>query len=166
MWSETITAGGFYATAAALVVFSLCAVTLKNIFHSALSLIAALCGVAVVYLYLGAEFLAVMQILIYVGAIMTLIIFAVMLTVKISDKTLRQHNEQKLVSFLIAASLAVFFITLLRRGAPFAASSPGQPFALEAIGRELLGRYMLPFEIMSLILLAALIGAVVVSRHE
>ena len=100
MWSDFASSGIFYAVAGITVLFALLSVTLKNIFHSALSLIVALLGVAAVYIYLDAEFLALLQVLIYVGAIMTLIIFGIMMTLKISDKSLRQHNRQKFLSFL------------------------------------------------------------------
>ena len=67
MWSDFASSGIFYAIAGIIVVFALLSVTLRNIFHSALSLIAALLGVAAVYIYLDAEFLALLQVLIYVG---------------------------------------------------------------------------------------------------
>lgn len=156
----------FYALSIAAVVFSLLAVTLKNIFHSALSLVAVLLAVAVVYLYLDAEFLALVQILIYIGAIMTLIIFAVMLTTKISDKSITRHNQQKMVSFFIAGLVAVSLIFILSK---FTASVSHEPFKLPSladIGRELLTEYALAFEVISVILLAALIGAVAISRKE
>lgn len=166
MLSNLTASAVFYLMAGIIIIFAILTVTLKNIFHSALSLIAVLLGVAAVYIYLEAEFLAMVQILIYVGAIMALIIFAIMLTLKISDKTLKQNNEQKLISFLIAASMAIFLISiLLQIGANLKTTSFNPP-SLVDIGGELLTRYALPFEVISLILLAALIGAAVVSRKD
>ena len=112
MWSDFASSGIFYAIAGIIILFALLSVTLRNIFHSALSLIAALLGVAAVYIYLDAEFLALLQALIYVGAIMTLIIFGIMLTLKISDKGLRQHNRQKFFSFLISGAMAALLISI------------------------------------------------------
>ena len=166
MWSDFASSGIFYAIAGIIVVFALLSVTLRNIFHSALSLIAALLGVAAVYIYLDAEFLALLQALIYVGAIMTLIIFGIMLTLKISDKGLRQHNRQKFFSFLISGAMAALLISIFI-GSNFKKACGIQPrVSLQDIGRLLLTKYALPFEIISVILLAALIGAVVLSRKD
>lgn len=166
MWSEIVSSGIFYAIAGIIVLFALLSVTLRNIFHSALSLVAALLGVAAVYIYLDAEFLALIQALIYVGAIMTLIIFGIMLTLKISDKGLRQHNRQRFFSFLISGSMAALLISVFIR------SNFKKPVLIQAgpslqdIGRLLLTKYALPFEIISVVLLAALIGAVAISRKD
>ena len=166
MWSDFASSGIFYAIAGIIIVFALLSVTLRNIFHSALALIAALLGVAAVYIYLDAEFLALLQVLIYVGAIMTLIIFGIMMTLKISDKSLRQHNRQKFLSFLISGSMAALLISIfIRSNFKKACAIPAQ-VSLQDIGRLLLTKYALPFEIISVILLAALIGAVVVSRKD
>lgn len=165
MWSNFVGSSLFYLIAGIIVIFSFMAVTLKNIFHSALSLIVALLGVAAVYIYLNAEFLALLQILIYVGAIMTLIIFGIMLTLKISDKTLQQHNKQQLLSFLISGALAALLISIFTRFKVSEVTSAATP-SLAQIGKELLSKYALPFEIISIILLAALIGAVVISSKD
>lgn len=156
----------FYILAAVAVIFAVMTVTLKNMFHCALSLVMVLLAVAGIYIYLEAEFLAVVQILIFVGAIMTLIIFGIMLTLKIADKKLNQHNEQRFAGFLISAGLAAFLIFIFS----FFHSRPEQAVlkspSLTVIGRELLTKYVLPFEVISIILLAALIGAVVISSKE
>lgn len=166
MLSNLVPAGIFYILAAVIIIFAVMAVTLKNIFHCALSLVMALLAVAGIYIYLEAEFLAVIQILIFVGAIMTLVIFAIMLTFKITDKNLKQHNEQRGISFLVSAGLAVFLIFVFSffKGVP--ASGGFKSPQLADIGRELLTRYALPFEVISVILLAALIGAIVISNKE
>ena len=165
MLSNLSAAAIFYCLAGAAVIFSLMTVALKNIFHSALSLIVLLLVVAAVYIYLDAEFLALAQVLIYIGAIMTLIIFAIMLTTRIRDKSIARHNQQKLVAFLIAGFLAGFLIFVLAKFGPMDGSSFKAPSLLD-IGRELLTKYVLPFEIISVILLAALIGAAAISRKE
>src|SRR3989338_4409603 len=166
MWSDFASSGIFYAVAGITVLFALLSVTLKNIFHSALSLIVALLGVAAVYIYLDAEFLALLQVLIYVGAIMTLIIFGIMMTLKISDKSLRQHNRQKFLSFLISGAMAALLISIFVRSNFKKACAIQPQVSLQDIGRLLLTKYALPFEIISVILLAALIGAVVISRKD
>ncbi len=166
MLNDLAPAGIFYLIAAVIVIFAVMTVTLKNIFHCALSLVMALLAIAGIYIYLDAEFLAIIQILIFVGAIMTLIIFAIMLTFKITDKNLRQHNEQRNLSLFISGALAVFLIFVFS----FFKSAPSTGALnypeLSDIGKELLTKYALPFEVVSVILLAALIGAVVISSKE
>lgn len=166
MLSNLIPAGIFYLLAFIIVIFAALAVTLKNIFHCALSLVMALLAVAGIYIYLEAEFLAIIQILIFVGAIMTLIIFAIMLTFKITDKNLKQHNEQRGLSLLISGSLCAFLIFIFSffKSVPSAGSLKSPELA--DIGKELLIKYALPFELISVILLAVLIGAIVISNKE
>lgn len=166
MWNNLAGSLVFYIIAATAVIFSLFAVTLKNIFHSALCLVVVFLAVAAVYIYLDAEFLALAQILIYVGAIMALIIFAIMLTADIYNKKIRRHNEQKFASFLISGATAAFLIFILYQFGGQDKPVPSGPPALAALGKELLTEYALPFELISLILLAALIGAVAISRKE
>ncbi|UCE68048.1 MAG: NADH-quinone oxidoreductase subunit J [Candidatus Zixiibacteriota bacterium] len=90
-------------------------VTLRNLFHSALFLVATFFFVAGIYLMLNAEFLAAVQILIYVGAVTILILFAIMLTHKIQSKSIRQVNEQVLPAIIIAGLLlAISAITIIR----------------------------------------------------
>ena len=85
-----------YAVMAVILVFALGVVTLRNLFHCALCLAAALIGTAVLYVVLQAEYLAAIQILLYVGAVVTLVIFAIMLTEHLAGKTVRQNNSQSL----------------------------------------------------------------------
>ncbi|HRZ86469.1 MAG TPA: NADH-quinone oxidoreductase subunit J [bacterium] len=155
----------FYFILAATAIAALMVVTLKNVFHSAVALAVTLIGVAAVYLYLNSEFLAIMQILLYVGAILTLIIFAVMLTAKLSDRNIMQANEQKLASFLLTGALfAILAIAIVKMkiGEPAA----GGTVALNELGRSFFTDYVLPFEFISLVLLAALIGAVALAFRE
>jgi NADH:ubiquinone oxidoreductase subunit 6 (subunit J) len=85
---------GIYAVMATVLIFALGVVTFRNLFHCALCLAAALIGTAAIYIALQAEFLAGVQILLYVGAVITLIIFAIMLTEHLAGKTIRQTNSQ------------------------------------------------------------------------
>jgi len=156
----------FYVLAVITAGSALLVVTLKNIFHSALFLVLTLFSVAAIYLLLGAEFLAGVQVLIYVGAITILMIFAIMLTYQISSKSIRQTNEQKIPAALI---VLVFFvlslITMFKTSWPesYASLPKDQIFEL---GRHLLSTYLIPFEVVSVVLLVALIGAIVISRQE
>lgn len=104
----------FYVLAAVIVISAMLVVTLRNVFHSALFLVLAFFMVAGIYLTLHAEFLAAVQVLIYVGAVTILMLFAIMLTYQIQSKSIRQINEQVIPAALIAAiflALAVFTMT-------------------------------------------------------
>lgn len=164
---EFIVRASFYVIAALSVIFALGVVASRNIFHCAIYLAVCLFCIAGVYLFLNAEFLAVVQVLIYVGAIVTLFLFAIMLTANIGDRSIRGSNKQVLVGGLIAAMIAIFFISVIL-GEPWkkgiSQTSSAQPLTLQELGRSLMSAYALPFEVISLILLAALVGAIVIGR--
>jgi len=154
----------FFALAGLTLLAGLAVVALKNIFHSALALVVTFIGVAGIYFMLQAAFLAVVQVLIYVGAITVLIIFAIMLTRRLMD----QHLVQFTGKWWIAAPLALALFGLVG----FVSYSttwllrpkealPADPVA--ALGTELMTTYLLPFEIASVLLLVALVGAIVVA---
>ena len=105
----------FYILGAAILIAAFMVVTLRNIFHSALFLVATFFFVAGIYLMLNAEFLAAVQILIYVGAVTILILFAIMLTHKIHSKSIRQVNEQVLPAIIITGLLLVMSILTIIR---------------------------------------------------
>ena len=158
---------GTYAVMAAILVFALGVVTLRNLFHCALCLAAALIGTAVIYVVLQAEYLAAIQILLYVGAVVTLVIFAIMLTEHLAGKTVRQNNSQSLPA--IAGLLGfVSLLTVLILKTPW----PVTPTALKAkvsvmgLGKALMGIYVFPFEVISIVLIAALIGTVVIAKKD
>jgi NADH:ubiquinone oxidoreductase subunit 6 (subunit J) len=113
----------FYILGAAILIAALMVVTLRNVFHSALFLVATFFFVAGIYLMLNAEFLAAVQVLIYVGAVTILILFAITLTHKIHSKSIRQVNEQVLPAFIITGLfLAIAIITIMKT---FGHHSPG-----------------------------------------
>ena len=154
----------FFALAGLTLLAALAVIALKNLFRSALALVVTFIGVAGIYFLLQAEFLAVAQILIYVGAVTVLIIFAIMLT--------RRLMEQDLVQFVgkwwIAAPLAlalfalialvVYSTTWLLR--PKEALPPD---SVTGLGTQLMTTYLFPFEVASVLLLVALVGAIVVA---
>jgi len=160
---DLVVQASFYVIAGLACVFAFGVVAMRNIFHCAVSLALCLFCVAGVYLFLDAEFLAIVQVLIYVGAIVTLFIFAIMLTANIEDRSIRQANRQVLVSAAVAAAILSFFIFIII-GAPWKAASADSAPGLEDIGRALMSAYALPFEFISLILLAALVGAIVIGK--
>lgn len=151
-----------------LAVFAaLAAVSCKNLFHSALALIAVLLGVAGIFIFLQAEFLAMVQILIYVGAVMTLVIFTIMLTERIGDKQISQNNHQSLLAASIMLALLFFMIRLIQSVAwPVKESTLSVHVGTEELAKALLGPYVFPFEVISVVLIAALIGAIVIARKD
>jgi NADH-quinone oxidoreductase subunit J len=141
-------------------------VTTRNILHSAFYLILAFVGVAAIYVMLEAPFIAVVQILVYIGAIAILIVFAIMLTRRLMSKEMEQQNTQWIPSAL--AALALFLVlgwTVYTANWPVVESpAPADPINL--LGQELLTTYLVPFEIASVLLLAALVGAILIGREK
>jgi NADH:ubiquinone oxidoreductase subunit 6 (subunit J) len=149
-------------------------VSTRNIVHAAFWLFPTFAGIAGFYLYLGAQFLAAIQVLIYIGAILVLIIFAVTLTRNASDTDEAQSNG---LVIPVALSAAVLLFALggalmtVRTDLPKALDTltlfPGMFVTdISAFGTVLLQQYLLPFEITSILLLSALIGAVVLAHKE
>lgn len=159
--------GVFYFIAALTIFCALRIVMSRNVFHSALFLALTLIGVACVYLFLGAEFLAVMQILIYVGAIVALFVFVIMLTTKIQNRTISQLNSQVLISVIATAVLLCLLIVIIRMS-PWQKSAfePAEVLNITQLSSSLTLNYVLPFEVVALILLAALVGAITIGRSK
>ena len=143
------------------------AMSLRNLVHCALSLVVALAGLAAIYLNLGAQFVGFAQILIYVGAVAILIVFAVLLTR--SDAT---PNQAILSPGWLAgiAVAAIVFATLgwaVLHSTGLPSEMPPAPAAtVKNIGDALMTRFVLPLEVIGLLLTAALIGAVIIAMKE
>jgi NADH-quinone oxidoreductase subunit J len=156
----------FVVLAVAAIGSAIGVVTSKNIFYSALFLIACLFMVAGFYVLLEAPFLAAVQVLVYVGAIAVLIIFAVMLTERLMSREAARWNEQWWVALLVAICLAGVLLYVVMTAHWQVSSTPTIPDAVAALGKTLMGTYVLPFEVASVLLLMALIGAIVIAREE
>ena len=156
----------FYLFAFMIVVSGILIVTLRDIFHCALMLVICMFSVAALYVLLGADFIAAVQVLVYVGAVSVLLIFAIMLTARVSGIGIKQQNEQVPIALLV--TLAFMGITLYGLGKTVwnvaHMEAPGQ--TVLALGKLLMTVYVVPFEIVSLVLLAALIGAIVIARRD
>jgi NADH-quinone oxidoreductase subunit J len=136
----------------------------KNVIHSTLGLLGTFTGVAGMYVTLAADFLAGVQLLVYVGGTLTLILFAVMLTSRIEEK--KETNPTR--GLFLAAPLVLLVLAILGKIAtstPWTESTRPQTPATALLGHAFLGRYLLPFELASVVLLGALIGAVVLARR-
>ncbi len=168
--------GIFYFFAGLAVISAALVVTRRSAVHSAVFLVTTLLATAGIYLQLRAEFLFIVQVILYVGGIMVLFIFVIMLVNLDVALHQVQFNRQWLVAGLIALVLGgqIFFAFRLAQrgpndqpilGVPQAAATQLQPNT-EIVGRSLFQNYMLPFEIASILLLVAMVGAVVMARRK
>ena len=156
----------FYVIAVVTVGFAALVAFSRNIVYSAFALVGALMGVAGVYILLAADFVAMVQVLLYVGGIVVLTIFAVMLTQGIGDVAVSNRAVGPLAGLtVIALAGAVMLYATLRT--PWHLATDVQVSATTyGVGNAFLGAYVLPFEIASIVLLVSLIGAVVISRQD
>ena len=142
-------------------------VTARNVVHAALYLVVSLLSVAGVYLLLGAEFVAWVQILIYVGAIVILFLFGLMLTkAPIGRDTL--DNQQRGIGALVGVGVFAGLVFLIQEAFPVqdAVAFETVQGSTDVIGEAIFRHYVLPFEAVSFLLLAALIGAIVLARKD
>jgi len=141
-------------------------VTARNVVHAALYLVVTLAMVAAAYLLLAAEFVAWVQILIYVGAIVILFLFGLMLTkAPIGREAL--DNQRRAVAFVVGLAIVAGLVFMIQDAFPWngpkidpAAGTPA------TVGLSIFSDFVLPFEVISFLLLAALIGAIVLSRRD
>jgi NADH-quinone oxidoreductase subunit J len=155
----------FYLFAAVTLVSASVVVFSRNLLYSAFSLIFTLSGVAALYALLGADFLAVTQVLVYVGGILVLILFGVMFTQRIYDLKAEATSFKRGRAALLGLVIAAGLIALIRSVDWPQEAGPLEPTS-SRIGNLLLSEYLLPFEIISVLLLVVLIGAVVVGKKE
>ena len=156
----------FYAFSAATLCGAAVVAFVRNIVYSALGLLTALLGAGSLYVLLSADFVAIAQLLVYVGGVMVLVLFAVMLTNKITEVNVSNASVGLFGGALLLVAMApvLLAVALLT---PWRALSPG-PLAptTATLGDALLTRWLLPFEVASLVLLATLVGAVIIARKE
>jgi NADH-quinone oxidoreductase subunit J len=141
-------------------------VTSRNLLHSALWLIASFFGITGVFILLQAEFLAVVQVLIYIGAISMLIIFAIMLTRRIMDPQQPRFNSQWGIVGGFAALLFVGLAAVVTRVAWPVAAGEVPADAIAQLGVDFVGIYAVPFEVASVLLVVAMIGAIIIARER
>jgi len=156
----------FYLMAAMTVGSAILVATLPNIIYSAVALLFTFGGVAGLYVFASADFLAATQILVYVGGILVLIMFAVFLSNRISTVKLSNPVRFRLPAAAVCLGMfGVLSYTAVSTKFPVRPDLSWQPTTAE-IGELLMTRYLLPFEVASVLLLAALIGAALLSRPE
>jgi NADH-quinone oxidoreductase subunit J len=155
----------FTALAAVGVVAALALVTAKNVVHAALYLVVTLAMVGGVYLLLAVEFVAWVQVLIYVGAIVVLLLFGLMLTrAPIGREAL--DNQQRGLSAIVGLGVLAGLGVLLWESFGDARISVDRAGSTADVGTSLFQSFVLPFEVVSFLLLAALVGAIVLARKE
>ena len=138
-----------------------------NLVHSAVSLLFTLFGVAGLYVFLYADFLAATQIVIYVGGILVLIIFGVMLTNKIDKPVIISNSSNKIIGVFVSGFIfSILSIIVVQTKWNIVPNHSEGPSTVELIGHLILGKYLLPFELVSILLLAALVGAAMLARKK
>jgi NADH-quinone oxidoreductase subunit J len=156
----------FAALALAMVVGGIQVVTTQNVVRAALYLVIVLAGVAAIYILLAAEFVAIVQVLVYIGAIVVLFLFGIMLTRAPVGRDTGLDNDQRLVGVLVALGLLGLLSWVLSDGFGTTKIPKTSIIRTAAIGDSILGPYVIPFEVVSVLLLAALVGAVAIARRD
>lgn len=156
----------FFLFAGIAVAGAIALIVAREPIHSALSLILVMVSLAVLYLLLGAEFIAAVQIIVYAGAIMVLFVFVIMLlNAGVEERT----NFSRLAKFAgvpLAVFLAIELGYWLVRGSQGSAPSAVSSASTRALSQLLFASFVLPFELTSILILIALLGAVVLARKE
>jgi len=157
----------FLLTAALTVAGALAAALLKNLVHCALSLTVTFAGLALLYLQLGAQFAGFAQILVYIGAVAILVVFAILLTRGAGVPEYRGFSTSWLLGLVIAAATFALLGWAVIKSLPAKVVASAAPAAtVQSIGAALMSSYVLPLEIVALLLTVALIGAVIVAMPE
>ena len=157
----------FYGLAIWTMISGLLAVTMRNIMHCAIALIAFFAGIAVIFFSLHAEFLGAVQLIVYVGAVAVLILFAIMLTRNVTGfDGLTPFSGGAAWGWIISLGVLGVLAYSLSDLAPNTGPALTNILTVADIGQVMMTRYAIPFEVISLLLTAALVGAVVVALEE
>jgi NADH-quinone oxidoreductase subunit J len=161
----------FHFFAALAIVSAVLVVTRRNVVQSAIFLITALLATAGIFLQLHAEFLFIVQVILYAGGIMVLFVFVIMLINMDVSLHQIQFNRQWLVGLILALVVGAEFtlaIVIGRSHISFPEAAPASALepSTQLVGKVLFGEYMLPFEVASILLLVAMIGAVVMGKKK
>jgi NADH-quinone oxidoreductase subunit J len=159
----------FYIAAAVAVAGGIIMVSVRNPLSGAFALVLSLASIAVLFASLVAEFVFILQILVYAGAIMVLIVFTIML-LNLDNKELHEVPVSKVrlgLMGVVCAVLAVGFIRVFSNmEVPDGGPVPSDFGTIEMVGRTILGPYLYPFEVISLVLLVAVVGVVLLAKRE
>ena len=156
----------FGVIAATMAIAAVRVVTTKNIVHAALYLVVVLAGVAAQYVLLAAEFTAVVQVLVYIGAIIVLFLFGIMLTRAPIGRLSDLDNDQRWVAAVVSLFLFGLMGWTLADAFGDRELDIAAPQTTAQVGDSIFQTYVIPFEVISVLLTAALVGAIVVARKD
>jgi NADH:ubiquinone oxidoreductase subunit 6 (subunit J) len=158
----------FYTISAIIIASAVLAVSHRNLIYCALSSSVTFIGTAALFFLLKADFIGVVQILIYVGAVATLILFTIMLTKEVVSRTyyVGQKRKWSYGILTVACVLGVLIASIRSQTNLPELVTADRPISVIALGKEMLTSYLLPFEVISLLLTAALIGGIIISLEE
>jgi len=156
----------FGVTAFGMAVGAVRVVTTKNVVHAALWLMLVLAGVAANFVLLAAEFAAVVQVLVYIGAIVVLFLFGIMLTRAPLGQDPDLDNSQRLASLVVGLLLFGILASVLGKQFGRVHVHTGSIQRTSDVANSVFTQYVVPFEAVSIVLLAALVGAVVIARRD
>jgi len=145
---------------------ALAVVLSKNLFHSVLWLALALTGTAGVFLLLDAEFLAAVQLLLYAGGIVTIVVFAIVVTERLVGERITQTSRRITAGAVISLALIALIVNAITRQPLATVREPLPSDLTRTIGESILTRFVLPFELLGVLMLAAMLGAVYFARPE
>jgi NADH-quinone oxidoreductase subunit J len=156
----------FGIIAAAMCVAAIRVVTTKNIVHAALYLVVVLGGVGMNFILLGAEFTAVTQLIVYIGAVVVLFLFGIFLTRAPIGRSADLDNDQRWLALLTSLMLLGVLVFVLEDAFGNDKLVIEQPQTSAEVGNSIFQTFVIPFEVVSVLLLAALIGAIVIARRD
>jgi NADH:ubiquinone oxidoreductase subunit 6 (subunit J) len=155
----TLEAIAFWVFAALLVGAAIAVVIGKNLFHAVLWLALALVATAGVFLTLDAEFIAAVQVLLYAGGVVTVVVFAIVVTERLVGERLSQTSRHVTAGAIVSAGLLVLLLRAITQAPPAAARPALTADLTRQLGTSLLTRFVLPFELLAVLLLVGLLGA-------
>jgi len=156
----------FWGLAVVLLASALAVVLTRNLFHSVLYLALMLTATSGLFLSLDAEFLAAVQLLLYAGGVVTIAVFAIVVTERLVGQRITQVSRQIFTGFVISGALMVALLVVFRRAPLTVPRPPVTGDLTRAIGESLLTTYVLPFELLGVLLLAGLLGALYFARPD
>ncbi|MCB0489281.1 MAG: NADH-quinone oxidoreductase subunit J [Cyclobacteriaceae bacterium] len=160
----------FYVVATIMIVFSLLAVTSRKILRAAVYLLFALAGTAGIYFMVDYYFLAAVQLIVYAGGIVVLIIFSILLTSHIEEKMEKPDSLKIILTAILGLGGTAVSLYVITNHLFTPQPTTGVEATMSTIGEKLLGYgaggYVLPFEVISILLLAAMVGAIVVAKRN
>jgi NADH-quinone oxidoreductase subunit J len=161
----TVEAAGFWVVAVLLVASSLAVVLTRNLFHAVLYLAGSLVATALVFLLLDSPFLFAVQLLLYAGGVVTVLVFAIMLTERLVGDRIAQTSRGLVNGAIVSAAIFIGILAFLGRGASQPAAPPARD-TVPDLARALVGPFAASFELLGVLLVAALLGAIYFARTE